>query len=62
MNKEKFKTKIYLIVSLIFATLTLIGGYLVITHKLDNAGYSVVPMLFTLVFSIFYKNSKNDKK
>ncbi len=62
MNKEKFKTKIYLIISLIFATLTLICGYLVITHKLDNAGYSVVPMLFTLIFSIFYKNSKNGKE
>lgn len=61
MNK-KFKAQIYLIVSLIFATLTLIGGYLIITHKLDNAGYSVVPMLFTLIFSIFYKNSKNGKE
>ena len=52
MNKEKLKVKIFLILSLVFAILTLIGGYLVITHKLDNAGYSVIPMLFTLTFSI----------
>ena len=53
MNKEKLKVKIFL---------TLIGGYLVITHKLDNAGYSVIPMLFTLTFSILYRNSKKDKE
>ena len=43
MNKEKLKVKIFLILSLVFAILTLIGGYLVITYKLDNAGYSVIP-------------------
>ena len=57
MNKEKLKVKIFLSLSLVFAILTLIGGYLVITHKLDNAGYSVIPMLFTLTFSILYRNS-----
>ena len=62
MNKEKLKVKIFLILSLVFAILTLIGGYLVITHKLDNAGYSVIPMLFTLTFSILYRNSKKDKE
>ena len=61
MNKEKLKVKIFLILSLVFAILTLIGGYLVITHKLDNAGYSVIPMLFTLIFSTLYKNSKKIK-
>ena len=39
MNKEKLISKIFSILSLVFAILTLIGGYLVITHKLDNAGY-----------------------
>ncbi len=61
-NKEKLKVKVFLILSLIFAILTLIGGYLVITHKIDNAGYSVIPMLFTLLFSILYRNSKKDKE
>ncbi len=60
-DKEKLKVKVFLILSLIFAILTLVGGYLVITHKLDNAGYSIIPMVFTLTFSILYRNSKRDK-
>ncbi len=60
-NKEKLKVKVFLVLSLIFAILTFIGGYLVITHKLDNAGYSIIPMLYTLTFSILYRNSKKDK-
>lgn len=61
-NKEQLKVKVFLILSLIFAILTLVCGYLVITHKLDNAGYSIIPMLFTLTFSILYRNSKKDKE
>ncbi len=61
-NKEKLKVKVFLILSLIFAILTLIGGYMVITHKLDNAGYSIIPMLFTITFSVLYRNSKKDKE
>lgn len=60
-NKKQLKTKIFLILSLIFAILTFVGGYLVITHKLDNAGYSVIPMLFTLIFSMLYRNSKREE-
>ena len=52
----------FLILIILFAILNLIGGYLVVTHKLDNAGYSVIPMLFTLIFSILYRNSKKDKE
>ncbi len=61
-NKEKLKVKIFLILSLIFAILTLIGGYMVITHKSDNAGYSAIPMLFTITFSVLYRNSKKNKE
>jgi len=60
-NKKHLKTRILLIISLIFAVLTFVGAYMVITHKVDNAGYSVVPMLFTLIFSLFYRNSKQDE-
>ncbi len=59
---KQLKVKIFLILSLIFAILTLIGGYMVITHKLDNAGYSTIPMLFTVTFSVLYRNSKKDKE
>lgn len=62
MNKEKLKIKIFLILSLVFAILTLVSGYLVITHKLDNVGYTIIPMLITLAFSILYRNSKKDKE
>lgn len=61
-NKKQLKTRILLILSLIFAVLTFVGGYMVITHKVDNAGYSVVPMLFTLIFSMFYRNRKRNEK
>ena len=58
MDKEKLKAKIFLILSLCFAILTLISGYLVITHNLDNVGYSAISMLFTLIFRILYRNNK----
>lgn len=61
-NKKQLKTKIFLILSLIFAILTFVGGYMVITHKLDNAGYSVIPMLFTLIFSNLCINSKREEE
>ncbi len=59
---KQLKAKIFLILSLVFAILTLIGGYMVITHKLDNAGYSVIPMLFAITFSVLYRNSQKDKE
>lgn len=60
-NGKQLKIKVFLIFSFIFATLTLVGGYMVITHKVDNAGYSVIPMLFTVTFCVLYRNSKKDK-
>lgn len=61
LNKEKLKVKIFWVLSLTFAILTLVSGYLVIIHKLNNAGYSVIQMLFTLTFSILYRNGKKVK-
>ncbi len=59
---KQLKAKIFLILSIVFAVLTLVGGYLVIIHKLDNAGYAVIPMLFALTFSVLYRNSQKDKE
>ena len=56
-----FKSKIFLILSLIFTILTLFGSYMVITHKLDNAGYAVIPMVFAVAFIVGYKKSKKDQ-
>lgn len=61
-NGEQLKIKVFLILSLIFVILTFVGGYTVITNKVDNAGYSVVPMLFAVTFSLLYRNSKKNKK
>ena len=62
MKEKNIKTKIFFILCVIFMILTLIGAYLVITRRLDNAGYSVIPMLFALTFSSLYGNSKKDEK
>lgn len=58
LKKELVKEKIFLILSFICVVLTFIGAFMVITHKLDNAGYAVIPMLFSLVFSMLNRNSK----
>ena len=44
--------------TILFIILTFVGGILVIIGKFDNAGYAVVPMLFTMICSSLYRNSK----
>jgi len=46
LKKEKIKRNIFLTLQIIFLILTFIGAILVIMKKVDNAGYSVVPMLW----------------
>lgn len=58
LKREALKKKIFLILYLLFLLLTLIGAALCITRKADNAGYAVIPMLISLVFSALYRNSK----
>lgn len=59
MKREKIKKYIFLVLYIIFVVLTLIGAFMVITNKVNNAGYAVIPMLFGLIFAMFYRNSKN---
>ena len=54
------KSKLYLIISIILTIITLVNVCLVVTHKLNNAGFSIVPMVFAIGFIVSYK-SKNDK-
>ncbi len=61
LKLKRLKAKIFLIVSIIFAILTVVSGYLVIIHKLDDVGYSIIPMIFALTFNILYRNCKKDK-
>lgn len=43
---------------LIFFVLTIVGAILCITHKVNNAGYAVIPMIIGLIFSMLYRNNK----
>ncbi len=58
LKREELKKKIFFILYLIFFALTIIGAILCLTHKVNNAGYAVIPMLIGLVFSMLYRNSK----
>ncbi|MCI8621222.1 MAG: hypothetical protein HFJ50_05780 [Clostridia bacterium] len=58
LKREKLKKKIFFILYLVFFVLTIIGAILCITHKVNNAGYAATPMLFCLIFSMLYRNSK----
>lgn len=58
LKREEQKKKIFFILYLIFFILTIIGAILCITHKVNNAGYTVIPMLIGLIFSALYRNSK----
>ena len=54
------KKTIFLVLYIIFLVLTMIGVYLVLSRKVDNAGYSVIPMLFGLIFASLYHKAKKD--
>ena len=62
LKKEKIKRNIFLTLQIIFLILTFIGAILVIMKKLDNAGYAVVPMLWSLIFGGFMQNSQKKIK
>lgn len=59
LKKEKIKRNVFLILQTIFFILTIIGAILVIMKKVDNAGYAVIPMLFSLIFTSFMRESQN---
>lgn len=59
MNKEKLKVKIFMILMIVFLTLTFIGaGYVHSNQGEVNAGFAVIPSLFCMIFSVLYRNSK----
>ena len=58
IKKEQIKIKIFLILYILFAILGFIGAFMVITKRLNSVGYVVIPMLFAIVSSILYRNSK----
>lgn len=60
LKKEKIKRNIFLTLQIIFLVLTIVGAMLVFTKKVDNAGYAVIPMLWSLIFDGFMR--KKQKK
>ena len=58
IKKEKIKRNIFLALSIIFLILTIIGAILVFTKRVDNVGYAVIPMLWSLIFSGFMRASQ----
>lgn len=58
LKRKIMKKYIFLGLCVVFCILTLIGAVLCITGKVDNAGYTIIPMLIELVFNSLYRNSK----
>lgn len=58
-NKERAMKKIALALSIIFIILTFAGvAYVLYNRGQVNAGYAVVPMVFSLTFTSYYRNKK----
>lgn len=58
LKREELKKKIFFILYLVFFALTITGAILYLTHKVNNVGYTVIPMLIGMVFSMLYRNTK----
>lgn len=58
LKKEKTKRNIFFILQIIFLILTFVGAALVFMKKVDNAGYAVIPMLWSLIFGGFMRESQ----
>ena len=57
------KQKIFRILSFVFCILTFIGaGYVLINKGEVNAGYAVIPSLFSIIFSQLSITEKNKNK
>lgn len=53
--------KAALILGIIFLVLTFAGcGYVLINHGQVNAGYAVVPGIWTMICFSFYRSGKRD--
>lgn len=58
LKKQKIKMKIFFGLYLVFVVLTFVGAISCIVGKVINAGYAIIPMTFSLIFSSLYRNSK----
>jgi len=61
IKKIDIMKKIVLILGIVFLTLTFIGGgYVLINHGQVNAGYAVVPGIWTMICFGFYQRKRHD--
>ncbi|MCI8409768.1 MAG: hypothetical protein HFJ09_10965 [Lachnospiraceae bacterium] len=58
LKREKRKRKIYFVLQILFAILTFAASALYIFNIVNNAFYTVIAMIFSLVFGSLYQNSK----
>ncbi|MBQ8927851.1 MAG: hypothetical protein IJ055_06225 [Oscillospiraceae bacterium] len=57
------RTRILTVLWVICLVATFVGAGAVLLHKVPNAGYAVVPMVFTLVLNVLvYLSSRKDGK
>lgn len=60
MEEIELMKKIALILGIIFGVLTFVGGgYVLINHGHVNAGYAVVPGIWTMICFIYYRSGKH---
>ena len=62
IKKERIKRNIFFTLQIIFLILTIVGAILVFMKKVDNAGYAVIPMLWSLIFGGFMRESQKKIK
>ena len=62
IKKERIKRNIFFTLQIIFLILTIVGAILVFMKKVDNAGYTVIPMLWSLIFGAFMRESQKKIK
>ena len=62
LKREKIKRNIFLALQIIFLILTFVGAILVFMKKVDNAGYAVIPMWWSLIFGAFMRESQKKIK
>lgn len=55
--------KILLVFSIVFTVLTLAGiVYVLVSHGQKNAGFAIIPAVFTIAFVIAWKKQPPNKK
>lgn len=60
VKDKDIKTKIIFVLEFVFSVLAIVNGYFVITHRFDNAGYAVIPMVIAIALNtlLLHKNNK----